>query len=171
MKQLTTVLLFAAFALAAAAQTPAPPSANPLLAEAKTAFDRIKGNILKAADAMPDDAYSFSPTKDERPFLQVAAHVADAQAGGCSGVKGGDPVKVDAAKATTKADLIAKLKASFDVCDAAFASATDATATDTSKGRSKLSRFYGLVAHNQEQYAIMAAYMRQKGVKPPTAQN
>jgi hypothetical protein len=167
MKKLIAVLFVATVGLAAQA----PASANPLVTEAKTAYDRVKGNIIKAAEAMPEDAYSFSPTKDERAFLQVAAHVADAQFGGCSAVKGGDAVKGDAGASKTKAELIAKLKASFDLCDAAFASLTDATATDTSKGRSKLARMYGNIGHDMEQYAILAAYMRQKGIKPPTAQN
>lgn len=171
MKKLAIALLLTTAALCCAAQTAAPaPGPNPLVAEVKGSYDRVKGNILKAAEAMPEDAYSFSPSKDERPFLQVAAHVADAQMGTCGTVKG-EAMKGDAASSKTKADLLTKLKASFDLCDAAFASLTDATATDTSKGRSKLARMWGNVGHDTEQYAIMAAYMRQKGVKPPTAQN
>ncbi len=168
---LTTIAL-ATFALTCAAQPQAPaPVANPLVAEARAAYNRVKLNIIKAAEAMPEENYSFSPTKDERPFLQVAAHVADAQTGGCSLLKTGTRATGDAAKSTTKADLVTKLKASFELCDSAFDAMTDAQATDTSKGRSKLSTLWGNYAHDLEQYAILAAYMRAKGLKPPTAQN
>jgi hypothetical protein len=173
MKRIAMSVLLLTIAAACVAQAPAVPAtpvANPLLTEARTAYNRIKANVIKAAEAMPEDGYSFSPTKDERAFLQVAAHVADAQIPACSAISG-ERKTGDAGKATTKADLIAKLKASFDLCDAAFNTLTDATATDTSKGRSKLATVWGLFAHNQEQYAIMAAYMRQKGIKPPTVVN
>jgi hypothetical protein len=173
MKRIAMSVALLTIAAASFAQAPAAsatPVANPLLTEARTAYNRVKVNVIKAAEAMTEEGYSFSPTKDERAFLKVAAHVADSQLPACSGILG-DRKTGDAEKSANKAELVAKLKASFDVCDKAFDTLTDATATDTSKGRSKLATVWGLYAHNQEQYAIMAAYMRQKGIKPPTAQN
>jgi len=173
MKRIAMSVALVTIAAACVAQAPAAPAkpvVNPLLTEARGSFNRVKGNIIKAAEAMPEDGYSFSPTKDERAFLKVAAHVADAQTGGCSSITG-ERKTGDAEKSANKAELITRLKASFDLCDAAFDTLTDATATDTSKGRSKLATVWGLYAHNLEQYAIMAAYMRQKGIKPPTVQN
>jgi uncharacterized damage-inducible protein DinB len=174
MKQLITVLLLATFALAAAAQTPATPPANPLITEAKASYNRVKGNILKAAEKMPEENYSFSPTKEERPFGQVVAHVADANTGSCSAVKG-EAKQGDAASKKTKAELLAALKASFDLCDAAFDSvASDAAAAESitmGRGkRTKLSILWGNTGHDMEQYASISGYLRQKGIVPPSSE-
>jgi hypothetical protein len=166
MKVFAVVLLLGAACLAQDKAAPA----NPLVAEARTRYNAVKNNILKAAESMPEENYSFSPSKDERPFLAVAAHVADAQTGTCSVVKG-EQKKGDAGTKKTKAELLEALKASFDLCDAAFDSMTDASATAINGGRSSLGRMWGNIGHDMEQYAILAAYMRQKGVKPPSAQN
>jgi len=105
---------------------------NPLSTEAKQAYTGVKNNLLKAADKMPEDGYGFKATPDVRPFGQIIAHVADAQTRNCSAAAG-SPKTDDAASKTTKADLVAALKDSFAVCDAAFDLLTDANATETIK--------------------------------------
>ncbi len=167
---LLVTLLVTMIALGCAAQTPAPAAgANPLVTEAKGAYNRVKANILGAAEKMPEENYSFSPTKEERPFIQVVAHVADAQTGTCSLVKG-ERKTGDAGTKKTKAEVIVALKASFELCDAAFDSLTDASATEIAQGRSKLGRMWGNVGHDMEQYASMAGYMRQKNLAPPSSE-
>ena len=182
MKHYATMILIATLALACAAQAPqaapaAPaaqaPPANPLVTEAKGSYNNVKNNILKAAEKMPEENYSFSPTKEERPFIQVVAHVADSQVRSCGLVKG-EQRQPDAASKKTKAELMAALKASFDLCDAAFDSLTDASAAErisVGRGqRSKLSLLWGNTGHDMEQYAIMAGYMRSKGLVPPSSE-
>ena len=166
MKVFAAVVLLTAVCMAQDKAAPA----NPLVSEARTRYNSVKANILKAAESMPEEFYSFSPSKEERPFLAVAAHVADAQTGTCAAVKG-EQKRGDAGTKKTKAELLEALKASFDLCDSAFDGLTDASATAVSGGRSSLGRLWAIVGHDMEQYAILAAYMRQKGVKPPSAQN
>ena len=166
MKVFAAVLLLGAVCMAQDKAAPA----NPLVAEARARYNAVRNNILKAAESMPEENYSFSPSKDERPFLAVAAHVADAQTGTCAAVKG-EQKRGDAATKKTKAELLEALKASFDLCDSAFDAMTDASATAINNNRSNLGRMWGNIGHDMEQYAILAAYMRQKGVKPPSAQN
>jgi hypothetical protein len=165
----TTVLTFAA-ALSAAAMLQA--QTNPLISEEKAAYNNIKNNLLKAADAMPEDGYNFQATKDVRTFGALIAHISG-QARTCGAVKGGDQKPLDTNK-TAKADLVAVLKASFDACDAAWDSITDANATEmvpAGKGqRSKLGMLIGTtVVHNNEEYGYLAVYMRLKGVVPPSS--
>src|SRR5258708_2210177 len=170
MRKYPTILLVSACALACFAQAPAStPSANPLVAEAKGAYNRVKANILGAAEKMPEENYSFAPTKDERPFIQVVAHVAVAQTGTCSLVKG-ERKTSDADTKKTKADVIVALKASFDLCDSVFDSLTDASATEITQGRSKLGRLWGNTGHDMEQYASMSGYLRQKNIAPPSSE-
>ena len=170
MKSVTAVLFSTAFAALSVAQTPAPATGgNPLVSEAKAAYNRTKANILAAAEKMPEENYSFSPTKEERPFSQVVAHVAVAQTAICSAVKG-DPKRSDAETKKTKAELMTALKASFDLCDSAFDALTDSSATEISNNRSKLGRLWQNIGHDMEQYASMAGYMRQKGIAPPSSE-
>ena len=159
---------------AAYAQTaPAPQSASSLSTEVKGAYTNIKNNLLKAAEKMPEENYSFQATPDVRPFGQLVAHVADSQMRGCAAVKG-EKVSPDAASKTSKADLVAALKASFDYCDGAYDSLTDANATQmvaTFRGqRTKLAALYGNVSHDNEMYGTMAVYMRLKGIVPPSSE-
>jgi Asp-tRNA(Asn)/Glu-tRNA(Gln) amidotransferase B subunit len=146
---------------------------NTLTTEAKQAYTSVKNNILKAAEKMPEENYSFKATPDVRPFGQLIAHVADAQMRTCSAVKG-EQKAGGAASKTTKADLLAALKDSIAECDAAYDSVTDANASEvikTARGqRSKLGALVGNTAHDNEMYGTMSVYMRLKGIVPPSSE-
>ena len=146
---------------------------NPLSSELKMSYKGVQTNILKAAEKMPDGDYSFKATPDVRTFGQLIGHVADAQIGICSSAMG-SPKRGDAAQKTSKADLVAALKASNEVCDSAYDGLTDATATEKVKvfgaDRSKLSALDLNVAHDNEMYGYMSVYMRLKGVVPPSSE-
>jgi len=146
---------------------------NPLSTELKQNYDQRKGALLAEADRMPDADYSFKATPEVGTFGSRVAHVADAQMMICSAVKG-ETKKADTAGKTSKADIMAALKASFDYCDGAYDSLTDATATQTVKifGRpqTKLSALWGNLVHDNEMYGYMAVYLRLKGLVPPTSE-
>lgn len=170
-----TIALFAAplFAQAPAA-APAQSSAAPSIADAiRQSYNAVKNNLLKAADKMPDDAYAFQPTPQERTFGGWVAHIADAQTGGCSRLLGA-PKTPSAGSKTTKADLVAALKDSFDTCDAAYAALTETNANDTVPSfRGPAPRLAVLafnVAHDNEGYGSMAVYLRLKGIVPPSSE-
>lgn len=147
-------------------------AADPLSTEAKQAYTGIKNNMTRMAEKMPEENYSFKPTPDIRSFGELVAHVADSQARTCSAVNG-EMKSVDAAKKTSKADLVAAIKASFEICDTAFNALTDAAAATmikTPRGeRSKLGALVGVTTHTNEEYGYMAVYMRLKGVVPPSS--
>lgn len=142
-------------------------------ADLNRAYENIKNNLTKAAEDMPDDGYGFQPTKEERNFGGWVAHVADAQAGGCSGIAG-ERKNIGAASKTTKADLVAALKASFDICDAVFSGTTDANASEmvASFGGQvpRASALYGVIIHSNECYGAMSVYLRLKGIVPPSTE-
>ena len=145
---------------------------NPVIAEQKAAYTRLKTNLVKAAEKMPEDAYSFKPTPEMQSFGERVAHIAG-QTGTCSGLTGERKPNPAQGK-TSKADLVAALKASFDACDAAWDSMNDKTAMETIAGRggqqiSKISVLIGNNMHIQEMYGYISPYMRLKGVVPPTS--
>lgn len=139
----------------------------------KQSYNGIKMNLTKAADKMPEDGYGFQPTKEERNFGAWVAHVADTQMGLCSGVAGAKK-SIDAASKTSKADLVAALKESFDTCDAVYDGLTDANAGDavpSFRGQAaRLAVLANNVIHDNECYGSMAVYLRLKGVVPPSSE-
>lgn len=145
---------------------------NPLSTELKQNYDQQKNALVAAAGRMSDADYSFKATPEVGTFGSRVAHVAEAQMMICSAVKG-ESKKADLAGKTSKADIMAALKASFDYCDGAYDSLTDATATQTVKifgqSQTKLSALWGNVAHDSEMYGYMAVYLRLKGLIPPSS--
>ena len=104
MKTQSTLLVLAACAAGALhAQD------NPLSANNKMLYTMIKVNIVKAAQKMPEENYSFKPTPEVRSFAQLIGHVADAQYLFCSAVKGDKKSPDNEKTKTSKTDLVAAL--------------------------------------------------------------
>lgn len=142
------------------------------IAESKQMFGMVKNNFVALADKMPDADYSFKASPDIRTFGEIVAHVADVQAHFCSAATGSEK-SVGAAKKTTKADLVAALKASVDICDAAWNAMTPEAAAESSglgfpKG-SKLQALEFNTIHTEEEYGYLSVYLRLKGVVPPSS--
>jgi hypothetical protein len=145
---------------------------NPVIAEQKAAYESNRNNLIKAAEKMPEEAYSFKPTPEMQSFGDRIAHVAG-QIGTCSSLTGERKPNPAQGK-TAKTDIVAALKTSFEACDAAWASINDKTAMEMLAGRggqqtSKLSVLIRNTTHNTELYGYISPYMRLKGVIPPTS--
>src|SRR6185436_13282460 len=101
----------------------------PHVAILKTQAELIRSLVLRTAEKVPENLYEFKPTPEVRSLGALIGHIADGNNLLC-GVGGGDkpaPSQVNEKK-TTRADLIAGLKASYDACDKVFAATTDANA-------------------------------------------
>ena len=168
------------FLLALGACTLQAQTANPLSSELRVMYTTIKINLLKMAEKMPDENYTFRPTPEIETFGRRVAHIADANYRTCDGLKGERKTLGSAAR-TAKADLVADLKESFANCDGVFDSLTDAAAVEMVNGiigspptpagqtRTRLSTMWNVVRHSNELYGYMAVYLRLKGVVPPTS--
>ena len=162
-----------ALPLVASAQDAA---ANPLAATVTKILNDNAKNLVAAADEMPADKYSFTPSPDIRTFGAVVAHVAQVNnmvCGMMSKPAGAMPDKLD--EKDPKDKLVAGLKASMDNCSAAFSKLTDANLTEMipAFGGRPMSRLaVALVVTNDliDHYAGMAIYLRMNKVLPPTAQ-
>ena len=170
MNRISTLTLVGALASAAALS-----AQNPLSSDLKNSYNGIKGTLIKAADEMSEADYSFKASPMERTYGAIVGHIADVQFGLCGNAKG-EQKKSDAETTkTTKADLVATLKASFDYCDGAYDSLTDADATTmvTLFGPRKATKLAVLnfnIAHDNEMYGQMVVYLRIKGLVPPSSQ-
>jgi uncharacterized damage-inducible protein DinB len=169
MKLLTAVVLFAA--VASAQDTPA----NPLVTVSKNIYAISKNDILGSVDKIPEEMWSFQPTKEVRTIAQLFAHVADAQYGFCGVAADGKAVSKDIEKTQkTKAEIMPALKEAFAYCDGAYAKMTDTSAAE-------MVSFFGMritklgamdfnTAHTMEHYGNLVTYMRIKGIVPPSSE-
>ena len=161
------------FGQAAATSAPAA-TANPMSAEVQGRYTPMKGFILKSADTMPAEDYTFKPTADIRTFARVVNHVTEAQNRTCGALNGTAAPKPAPPETADKATIVDALKASFAECDKAFAALTDANMTEMIQigpvKRSRLGILWGTVTHDTEQYATLALYMRLKGLVPPSSE-
>jgi hypothetical protein len=146
---------------------------NPFSADAKQSYTGIKNTLLKAADKMPEENYSFRTTPAVRTYGEIIGHIADTQLLLC-GMAKGEQKAGNAGTKTSKADLVAALKASFDYCDPIYNSMTDASGAAMVKmfGRdvSKLGVLNFNIAHDNEMYGTAVAYLRIKGIVPPSSE-
>lgn len=150
-------------------------SANPFSTINEHGFERTKGILLRSAEKMPEENYSFKPVDSVRTYGQIIGHLADAQYLFCSIVSGEKNPGLNIEKTkTSKADLIAALKEGLAYCDKVYDSMTDAESL-------KLVKFFGNdmpknallqinVGHNMEHYGNLVTYMRMKGIVPPTSE-
>jgi len=148
---------------------------NPFSDDARQSYALVKDSLLKAADRMPAEDYSFRTTPKVRTYGEMIAHVAGAQLLMCQVAAGEtttDKAKFPPPK-TDKAELVASLKASFDYCDPVYASMTDkAAAAQVTWFRWKMSKLGLLnwnIAHDNEMYGIIGAFLRIKGLVPPSS--
>lgn len=157
--------------------TPQAPAATGPAAEVQRSYNGIKANILKSADRMPAESYSYKPEPDIRTFARVVNHVSEAQLRFCGAANGTPEVSLPKVPAETadKAAIVSALQASFAECDKAFATLTDSNLADGftmgPMKRSRIGLMWGTVSHDSEQYATLALYLRLKGIAPPSTEH
>jgi uncharacterized damage-inducible protein DinB len=139
----------------------------------------IKANFTAAAEKMPEADYTFKvgSMPEARTYGQLIAHIAQAQFGQCSGLTGaanpmqGKNLEQDL---KTKAELTKALADSFALCDKAFADVTDASATELVKAganeQTRAASLYGIIVHGNEIAGTAYAYLRTKGLVPPSTE-
>ena len=193
MKKLVSLPFLALlFVAAAQAQTPATPPAKPAQPSQPPTFTQIldrslagvEGEFVPAAEAMPEDKYSFAPTNGEfkgvRNFGQQVRHVAAANYMFCAAILSEKP-PVDTGGESgpesikTKADSVKFLKDSYAYCHKAYSSINEGNASGQVQspfGSNKVSRL-GLavlnVGHDFDHYGQMVEYLRMNGIIPPAS--
>jgi len=143
-------------------------------------YNGFKTNFSAAAEKMPEADYNFKPgsTPEARTYAQVIAHIAQAQFGQCSGLKGvPNPMagKQLEQELKTKAEVTKALADSFAMCDELFANLTDASATEMVKAgqneQTRAASLYGVIVHGNEMAGTAYVYLRSKNIVPPSTEN
>jgi len=101
-------------------------SANPLTANARIQLGALTGFVIRSAEKVPADLYSFRATPEVRSMGELFGHIADALFSMCSTAAGAKPPRTEIEKSVTdKPALIAALKAGVGYCNTVFDGMTD----------------------------------------------
>jgi uncharacterized damage-inducible protein DinB len=144
---------------------------NPFSTETKQDYESIKTTVLRAADEMPEGEYSFRPVPEVRNYGELLMHIADVQFILC-GLAKGEQKQGRTLANSSKAAVAAYLKSSFEYCDNVYSSMSDLEAAAKVKFLSRELTKLGVLnynnAHDNEMYGTVAAYLRLKGLVPPS---
>ncbi len=151
------------------------PPVNPITTSEKTLYSFVSGAVVRAAEKMPEENYSFKPTPEIRSFGQLVGHQADEAYFFCSQALGEENPKKGIEKTTTsKTDLVAALKDGVAYCNKAFGGMTDAKGSEVVKffnfDMARLTLLSLNTAHMDEHYGNMVTYLRLKAIVPPTSE-
>ena len=145
----------------------------------------LESEFVPAADAMPEDKYSFAPTNGEfkgvRTFAQQIKHVAAVNYElGAAILMEKPPVEIGEAEGgpasiTSKADILKYLKDSFAYVHKAIDTINEQNLVGTVKspfGEGAVTRM-GLATsvswHGYDHYGQMVEYLRMNGIVPPAS--
>lgn len=173
MKRILCLSIFV-IATSVSAQSVAPVSPG-AVATSNILWSQLSDYIIKSAEQMPEAGYSFRPTPTVRTFGQLIGHVAGAQYTYCAAALGEKPASegdIEKSK-TSKADLVAAIKASTEYCRRAYAQSDAAAQTMTKvfgDDRPRLFALMGNATHDGEHYGNIVTYLRIKGMVPPSSQ-
>ena len=150
-------------------------SASPLTANAKIQFGALSGFVVRSAEKVPEELYSFRATLEVRSMAELFGHVADAMFAMCSTAAGTKPPRTGIEKVvTSKPALIAALKEGVSYCNSVYDSMTDQKGLETVPfyfgPTPRVSVLYFVVTHTYEHYGNLVTYMRLKNIVPPSSE-
>ena len=174
LRSVTVALALPLFALAAAQNSPkAAPAQRPqgFKAEFLSNLDDVQSKILRLAEAIPAEKYTWRPSPDVRSISEVFMHIAGSNyflatfIGAEAPQTNGDAEK----RVTRKAEVIAELKKSFDHLRAAVNASGDLETPVKMFGTQTTHRgvLVTILSHLHEHLGQSVAYARMNGVVPP----
>ena len=122
-----------------------------------------------AADVMPADKYGFKLAPEQMEFGQWINHSTERNYLDCAILRG-EPNPMPKAKTDllkTKAEIVTQLRASFEYCDAAFATLDDQKILASPE---MVQAFLHTTVHNNEIYGNVVGYLRANQIVPPSTE-
>lgn len=174
--RMTHMLRFFMAAVVLLSATPALAQQGTLAADMQQDWDRQRETIINAVDAMPADKFGFKATEPQRDFGGHALHIAEINQMLLATLGGKTPAPAINLKATSKADILAALRQSFDYGAAVIKEFNDAQLVarvspppflGPSLSRVGVLSFLG--QHTMDTYGQIVVYLRLNGVVPPAS--
>ena len=135
-----------------------------------------KAMMMKIADAMPEEKFSYKSTPAQRDYGQQILHIAAGNVMYLRAFAGKATPPTINRTATAKAEILKALADSFDYGTALIKEQTDQSMMQTVQtnqflGPSSRARvIYFLIGHTWDIYGQMAVYLRLNGLVPPASQ-
>lgn len=151
-----------------------PGTGNSAVATTRAVWLSNANYIAQSAEDMPEAKYAYKPTPEVRSFGQLIGHVAGSQYMFCAAALG-EPARAEdniEKTKTSKADLVAAMKASTAYCEKAYAMTDAATQAEITMFGQKQNKFWLLVmnaSHDGEHYGNIVTYLRLNGMVPPSS--
>ena len=138
----------------------APEKTPDLATDLRNGFNEVNEWVMKSAEMVPADKYTYKPVDTVRTFGQLIAHVTDSYNYFCANAVGNKvewatPVETGA---TDKETLLPKLKEAVGKCNAAYGSSNG-----------KMRPLFMNIGHTNLHYGNIITYMRMMGLKPPSS--
>ena len=181
---LCVCLLGLTFGSLALAQSAKPAEPKSIAGELDRAVGGVEKEFVPAAEAMPEDKYSFAPSNGEfkgvRTFEQQVKHVAAVNYMIAAAILGEKP-PVDTggedgpASVKTKAEIIEFLKSSFAYSHKAVATIDQKNVVELIKSpfgsgtTTRLAMAVIIPGHCFDHYGQMVEYLRMNGIIPPAS--
>jgi len=170
------MLIASLLLLQAAAAQPATASKSPVADALRSMTQRYTRILVAAAEAMPAEKYNYRPTPGQMSFAAIQVHlINEGNDLLCGKVAGMAPPTRTAIDSTAGKDaLVARLKESFQFCEAAFAKLDDSNLSAPIQlfgpnPSTLASAMMITVGDWADHYSQEANYLRLNGVLPPTA--
>lgn len=144
-----------------------------LHAELLKDWAELKPVMMAIAAAMPEDKFTYKSTPAQRDYGQQIMHVATANMMYLRFFGGKSAAPAFNRNASSKAEILQALAASFDYGEALIREQTDQSMlqviqTNQFLGPSSKARvIYFLIGHTWDIYGQMAVYLRLNGIVPP----
>jgi len=179
MKKTLLALIIAAGAAAPAAAQPSDSMPVKAVADSsQTMFTAPRNYILRAAEKMTEEHFAFRPTPEVRTFAEILGHIADGHYLVCSMSIGDKPPNADIQHnektKRTKDELVQALMESAAYCDRAHAQLSGAKGAEMidwfGARHPRVTTLFFNTGHDWESYGTLVAYMRLKGIVPPSSE-
>ena len=144
-----------------------------LRAELLKDWTELKPVMMSIAAAMPEDKFTYKSTPAQRDYGQQVMHVATGNMMYLRFLGGTAAAPAFNRNATSKAEVLQALAASFDFGEAVLREQSDQSMlqmvqTNQFLGPSSKARvIYFLLGHTWDIYGQMAVYLRLNGIVPP----
>jgi DinB superfamily len=147
---------------------------NPVSDAFRSFYTEHSAWLVSSIEAFPAAKLGYKPTKAQMTVRAIAQHLSGGNDFFCSAIGGVPaPQREKLAATATKAELVARLRETFQFCDSALAKLTDAMLPDSVQGfRGKTTRASLVIISTgdwADHYSQLANYLRLNGMLPPSA--
>ncbi|HEX5107822.1 MAG TPA: DinB family protein [Vicinamibacterales bacterium] len=160
-----------------AGRGPQGPPITTLAGDVQSDLDRTRELIVNLVNAMPEDKFGFKPTPAQQSFGERVMHIVTVDGFLFNSLGGKTAAPTINQKATTKADILAALKQSYDWQAAVLKEFNDQQLVERvtpppflGSSASRVKVFYYDLQHTEDIYGQLVVYLRLNGVTPPASQ-